>query len=304
MIKKISKYILIIILFIFITGCNVSKNNNDELTDYENDLKVYFINVGQADCSFIMLPNGENILIDAGLDHATSFDESNFPSWNNIVDILTLENIEVIDYVIVTHNHSDHYYYIDEIIKNYTVEGIYVSGSTSTNYTYLKLLETIDEYNVPMYEVYSGQKIIDEASLTFQVLHTLKLNNPEDANICSVITKLTYINKSFLFMGDAGSNKNDGEIVLLKINADIKSDVLKVGHHGSPYASSEDFLKRVRPQYSVITTANITITNHPYKSALDRLKKYSENILQSKNDGTILFVCNGYELNLYTHIGE
>lgn len=305
MIKKISKYIILILLFLTLIGCNNPVDEPEIIyPNYERDLKVYFINVGQADCSFIMLPNGENILIDAGLDHATSFNENNFPSWDNIVTVLDMENIEIIDYVIITHSHNDHYYYIGDIIKNYTVEGVYTSGSTSTNYTYLQLLHTIDNYNIPMYDVYSGQKIIDEEYLEFQVLHTLKINNPEDANICSVITKLTYINKSFLFTGDAGSKENDGETVLLKINADIKSDVLKVGHHGSPYSSSDAFIKKVSPQFAVITTAKYTITGHPYKMALDILKKYSDTILQSKDDGTILFISDGFELEVYTHIGE
>ena len=92
---------------------------------YDRDLKVYFINVGQADCIFIMLPNGKNLMIDAGLDHATSFNENNFPSWKNITTILNMENISIIDYVIVTHNHSDHYNYIPNILSNYNVKKVY-----------------------------------------------------------------------------------------------------------------------------------------------------------------------------------
>ena len=56
-------------------------------SNYKENLRVYFINVGQADCCLIMLPNGETVLIDAGLDHATSFGDNSFPSWNNIKTI-------------------------------------------------------------------------------------------------------------------------------------------------------------------------------------------------------------------------
>lgn len=301
--KKIIKLIYLIILCIIAIGCNNQPIENNPIV-YDKDLKVYFINVGQADCSLIMLPNGENILIDAGLDHATSFDESNFPSWDNIKKIFDIENITIIDYVIITHSHTDHYYFIQDIIEQYTVESVYISGSTSTNYTYLDLLNTIDEYNVPLYEVYMGQKIIDIEKIEFQVLCTQKINNPEDANMCSVITKLTYDTRSFLFMGDAGSKENDGEDILLKINADIKCDVLKVGHHGSAYSSSREFLMKVLPEYAVITTANFTTTGHPHKSALERLQYYSKKIVQTKTEGTILFTSDGTSLDIYTHIGE
>ena len=76
--KKFIKIIYFILIIILLCGCkNIESPNNE---GYTEDLKVYFINVGQADCTFIMLPNNETILIDAGLDHATSFDDNNFPN--------------------------------------------------------------------------------------------------------------------------------------------------------------------------------------------------------------------------------
>ena len=80
-----------------------------------------------------------------------------------------------------------------------------------------------------MHEVYMGQNIIQDKNITFQVLYTLKQSNPEDANYCSVVTKLTYENKSFLFMGDGGYQDGDVEPALLKMKLNLKSDVLKVG---------------------------------------------------------------------------
>jgi len=272
---------------------------------YDRDLKVYFINVGQADCIFIMLPNGKNLMIDAGLDHATSFNENNFPSWKNITTILNMENISIIDYVIVTHNHSDHYNYIPNILSNYNVKKVYMSGTTTTSYAYLNILETMDRLDIEGVEVSVGDKLIDEEQLILQVVSTKKEDNPEDVNFNSVCVKLTYNQKSFLFMGDAGcKTKEDGEYIAMNSGIDLKSDVLKVGHHGSTYASSRDFLKLVLPEYAVITTSSITSTGHPHTSALNRLKSFTNNILQSKTDGTILFISNGLNLKLETHVGE
>ena len=300
--KKIIKIIYIVLLLVILCGCGPIEGPNDD--GYTEDLKVYFINVGQADCSFIMLPNGENILIDAGLDHATSFGENDFPSWDNIQIVLTLEKIDTINHIVITHPHTDHYYYISDIIKNYTVQNIYHSGTTVTNYTYLDLLKVINDYKIPMHEVYMGQNIIEDKNIVFQVLYTLKRNNPEDANFCSVVTKLTYNQKSFLFMGDGGSKEGDVEEAIIKMNVDIKSDVLKVGHHGSTYASSQEFINRVYPEYAFISCAKVTSTGHPHKKALERIAMRCRNILQSRNDGTILFITNGIVIEYKTHIGE
>lgn len=300
--KKFIKIIYFILIIILLCGCKNIENPNNE--GYTEDLKVYFINVGQADCTFIMLPNNETILIDAGLDHATSFDENDFPSWDNIVSVLTLESIKTIDHIVITHPHTDHYYFIGDIIKNYEVKNIYHSGTIVTNYTYLDLLKIINEFKIPTYEVYMGQNIIQDKNITFQVLYTLKKNNPEDANFCSVVTKLTYNQKSFLFMGDGGSKEGDVEEALLKMNVDIKSDVLKVGHHGSTYASSKEFINKVYPEYAFISCAKVTSTGHPHKKALDRISSCCKKILQSRNDGTILFITDGININYQTHIGE
>ncbi len=281
-----------------------------DVTNITGQLKVYFINVGQADCLLIILPNGKTIMIDAGLDHATIYGENNFPSWNNIVTILTLENIKQIDYFLITHNHADHYYYATNIISGYNVQGVYMSGTTSTNTAYKNILSTINKLNIPLFEVSMGEKIIDEDGILFQVVSTQKLNNPSDTNKCSVVTKLTYGENSFLFMGDAGTKSSnedgitDGEYIALNGNIDLKADVLKVGHHGTSYGSSKEFLKKVQPEYSVITTSNITSTGHPHSSCLSRLITYSRFVLQSKNDGTILFISDGKTLESFTHIGE
>ena len=279
---------------------------------YQNQgqLKVYFVNVGQADCSLIILPNGKTIMIDAGLDHATIYGDNNFQSWQNITKILSLENITTLDYFVITHNHADHYYYAVNILNGYDVKSVYMSGTTSTNSTYRNILSTINRLNIPLYEVSVGQKIIDDKGLVFQVAMTQKLNNPSDTNKASVVTQLTYGSRSFLFMGDAGTKSSssdgvtDGEHLLLKSNMDLDVDVLKVGHHGSSAGSSNEFLQKVTPTYSVITSSSISTTGHPHSSTLSRLIKYSTYVLQSKTDGTILFVSDGISLEVQKHIGE
>lgn len=297
--KKIFKVILVL-LIIMVCGCY--ENNSDQPL-YKQDLKVYFINVGQADCSLIVLPTNEVVLIDAGLDHATCYDSSiNFPSWNNIKKVFDIEMIHTINYFIITHNHADHYYYATKIINDYNVNTVVMSGSTSTNYTYLNILSAINKKNIETMIVNVKDYIINIEQITLQVISTKKEDNPEDANSCSVATKLTYNEKSFIFTGDMGYN--DGEVTALNSGIDLKANVLKVGHHGSAYSSGRDFLRAVQPEYAVITTSAYTTTGHPHASALNRISYYCKNIFQSKNDGTILFESNGTNLNYTLHYGE
>ncbi len=300
--NKIKKLLLPILCLIIFAGCG---NTDDISPTYDHLLQVYFINVGQADATLIILPNEETILIDAGLDHATTFDSSiAFPSWNNIQEVFDLVNIEKINHLVITHYHSDHIYFIANIINNYPVEFVYISGSTSTSQMYNNIVQSIRNSQAIIYKVSVGDKLLNEKKLLWQVVSTQAIKNPEDPNITSIATKLTYNEISFMFTGDMGSSVDDGEKIALNSNIDLKSDVLKVGHHGSAYASGVAFLSAVSPKYAIITTSSYTTTGHPHMSALTRLFNIKAEVLQSKDDGTILFTSNGNSLEYQTHIGE
>lgn len=290
---------------IFIVGCVEDIPLNDRpVKENLKELKVFFVDVGQADCSIIILPTKEVIMIDAGLDHATIYDSTiNYPSWNNIHQVLEAENITTINYFILTHMHADHYYFATKIMNEYIVNTVVLSGTTSTTTAYYNILNTIENKNIDCQIVSVGEKIIVRDQILMQVIATKKEDNPDNLNYCSVATKLTYNNIAFVFTGDIGYNKDDGEEIALNSGIDLKANVLKVPHHGSTYSSGRDFLRAVNPDYAILTTSNYTTTGHPHKKALDRLSYYCENILQTKDQGTILFRTNGIELNCESHYG-
>jgi competence protein ComEC len=271
-----------------------------EVISGEDQLKVFFIDVGQADSTLIILPNKETILIDAGLDHNSTMGDGDFPSWNNIQRVLSEQNVKTINHLIISHNHSDHYYFIPEIVEGYDVKNVYTSGSTNPNKQYQYIMQSIKDAGLFVHVVGVGDKIIGEKYLTFQVVATKNVKNEDNPNYSSIITRLQFYNKSFLFTGDAGSARGDGEEAALNSGLTLKSDVLKVGHHGSSLSSNARFLNAVMPKYAVITTANITTTGHPHNSALLRIKNTGATIYQSKDNGTITFVTDGFDIQLKT----
>ena len=265
-----------------------------------SSMRVYFVDVGQADCMIAILPNEEVLMIDCGLDYESTMGDEKYPSWAHIEEILTRENIQVIDHLIITHNHSDHYYYVPELIASYEVKHIYSSGSVRYNSQYLMIMRSIEYAGLTVEVLKTGDFIIDEGPLTLQVVATQVVEEDEDINYSSVMTKLTYYNRSFMLTGDAGSDPGDGEPIALASGIDLNSDVLKVGHHGSMYASGTSFLQAVTPLFAIITTAQVTSTGHPHNSALDRLASIEATILQSKDYGTILFTTDGFDLSYTT----
>lgn len=292
--RKIRKIIciiigIIIVLFILLNGdfinnatASVSNiNNSNENNNVDGSLSVHFIDVGQGDCIYIN--QGEyNMLIDAG----------NNEDGEKLVSYLKSLNVNGFDYVIGTHPHEDHIGGMDDIINNFEIENYYMPDKLSTTKTFEDVLDALDakglSYNVP--------KIDDEFKLgdaTFKVIYSGDDTN--DINDSSIVLKMTYGDNSFLFTGDATSNVE--EIIL---NKDIKSDVLKVAHHGSSYSSTTEFLDKVNPKYAVISVGTNNSYNHPASITLQKLSNRDITVYRTDLDGTIIFTSDGTNLSVQT----
>ncbi len=292
--KKIRKIIciiigIIIVLFILLNGdfinnatASVSNiNNSNENNNVDGSLSVHFIDVGQGDCIYIN--QGEyNMLIDAG----------NNEDGEKLVSYLKSLNVNGFDYVIGTHPHEDHIGGMDDIINNFEIENYYMPDKLSTTKTFEDVLDALDakglSYNVP--------KIDDEFKLgdaTFKVIYSGDDTN--DINDSSIVLKMTYGDNSFLFTGDATSNVE--EIIL---NKDIKSDVLKVAHHGSSYSSTTEFLDKVDPKYAIISVGTNNSYNHPASITLQKLSNRDIKVYRTDLDGTIIFTSDGTNLSVQT----
>lgn len=293
--KKIRKIIciiigIIIVLFILLNGdfinnatASVSNiNNSNENNNVDGSLSVHFIDVGQGDCIYIN--QGEyNMLIDAG----------NNEDGEKLVSYLKSLNVNGFDYVIGTHPHEDHIGGMDDIINNFEIDNYYMPDKLSTTKTFEDVLDALDNKGLS----YTVPNIDDEFKLgdaTFKVIYSGDDTN--DINDSSIVLKMTYGDNSFLFTGDATSNVE--EIIL---NKDIKSDVLKVAHHGSSYSSTTEFLDKVNPKYAVISVGKNNSYNHPASITLQKLSNRDIKVYRTDLDGTIIFTSDGTNLSVQTN---
>lgn len=292
--KKIRKIIciiigIIIVLFILLNGdfinnatASVSNiNNSNENNNVDGSLSVHFIDVGQGDCIYIN--QGEyNMLIDAG----------NNEDGEKLVSYLKNLNVNGFDYVIGTHPHEDHIGGMDDIINNFEIDNYYMPDKLSTTKTFEDVLDALDNKGLS----YTVPNIDDEFKLgdaTFKVIYSGDDTN--DINDSSIVLKMTYGDNTFLFTGDATSNVE--EIIL---NKDIKSDVLKVAHHGSSYSSTTEFLDKVDPKYAIISVGKNNSYNHPASITLQKLSNRDIKVYRTDLDGTIIFTSDGTNLSVQT----
>lgn len=248
----------------------------EEIEMFSDDMVVHFIDVGQGDSTFIELPNGEAMLIDAG-----ESDQA-----NKVITYIHSQGYDTIDYVVATHAHSDHIGGLPDVLENFNIENFYMTSAVATTQIYEKMLYDVQNSGANIHDVMAGDVILDEANLLIEVVGPKVIDEGEQNNN-SVIVKLTYGDDKFLFTGDAEKSEEDG------VWTNIKSNVLKVGHHGSDSSSTSNFLKKVEPKYAVISCGLYNSYGHPDDTVLKRLSERNIDVFRTDLQGTIVFTSNG-----------
>ncbi len=282
--KKLIVLVILLLSYAYTTFINTENKNQegpikerkteDVIFADENTLNVYFIDVGQAD-SILLENKGHYMLIDAG----------NNEDGPKLVNYFNEQDIKEFDYVVGTHAHEDHIGGMDDIIKNFKINNFYMPDAITTTKTFEDVLDALEETNV----IFQTPKVNQTFNLQDTTITTLSVTADEkNLNDTSIVLKVKHGTNTFLFMGDA-STKIEKNL----LNKDIKSDVLKVGHHGSRYSTSLEFLKQVSPEYAVISVGENNTYKHPHEEILKRLEEQNIQIYRTDKQGTILAKSNG-----------
>lgn len=246
-----------------------------------HDLKIYFIDVGQGDSCLIITPKGKSILIDSG-------GSENYDIGKNIVLPYLLDRgLISLDYILISHFDTDHCDGFNYILKNIKVKNVIISKQSELTENFTKINTIIKEKNIKVIVV-SDENIINLDKYTKLEIFSSQ-NKYKDINDNSIVAKLTAYNFSILFTGDASE---EIEKQLLNKELNIKADILKVSHHGSKTATSEEFLKKVSPKIALIGVGKKNKFGHPNKEVIKRLQDIKANIYRTDQMGEINIFVN------------
>lgn len=275
--------------------------------DEFKDLQINFLDVGQGDCIVIELPDDKTMMIDTG-------DTSN-ANEQVISEFLASNNITYIDYFLLTHSDEDHVGNADWLIDNYAVRYIFRPNVYSVHSKTDDLPETFNRkvtggfkcntvcYSDFLISAYNEQDCTIEyfnkdsdftntmtcngESMTYTFDFLTPVAKREDVkygdpNNYSPIMTLEYAGKKVMFTGDAEEDMI--EEFCENYGDDINVDILKVGHHGSENATTDEFVADIDPEYAVIQCGKGNDYGHPHKDALDRLILHDSQMKIYRND--------------------
>ena len=250
----------------------------------KKDLKIYFVDVGQGDSSFIVTPKNKTILIDGGGSTSQDFDVGK----STLIPYLLDRGYRKIDYMFISHFDEDHVGALLTVLEELKVNRVFISKQEESSSNYERFLKIIDKKKIPVLIIKIGDRINIEKNIFFYFLWP-KEEQIEDniLNNNAIVMKLNYNKFSMLFTGDI-EKKAEEEICNTYGKSNVlESTILKVAHHGSKTSSTEEFLEKTKPIISLIGVGKNNLFKHPSDEVISRLEEMNIKIYRTDVNGEI-----------------
>jgi competence protein ComEC len=208
--------------------------------------------------------------------------------------------LDRVDYVLATHADADHIDGLNDVARNFKVRGAIVARTPVDETEYLRFAATMKEVGVPVDKIGAGD-VLRFGDVSAQVLWP-PANRDDRApsrNNDSVMLLVRYGDKSLLLTGDI---EKEGEAAVLSEGVDLKSDLVKVAHHGSKTSSIVAFVAATRPSLAIISVGRTSMFGHPNKDVVERWRGSGAEVMTTGQRGTISVVTDGRALKVSTFV--
>ncbi len=276
---------VVIVFFIYLIRPHMANDN----------FSITFLDVGQGESSVLKLPGDDVMIIDGGM---------NKPDMGRrvIAPFLRSRAIDTVDYLVVSHAHPDHFGGFRYILEHFQVREIWTNGDTIA----LKpQILNISEKQKVRHRVLKRGDMLGTDRYTITILHPYQsfyADSPRgvfsNENSSSLVLNVEAEDISILFTGDI---EEEAEENILYADIWLKSDIMKIPHHGGRTSSSSAFIKSVQPQVAVVSAGRNNPFHHPHTSAMQRYRDEGVNIFRTDRDGAVsVKIKNGrYEVTTY-----
>jgi competence protein ComEC len=271
---------------------------------FQKDLRLSFIDVGHGDSILIEFPQGKRMLIDGGGLYDDRFDTGK----NVIAPFLWSRKIRRIDALVLTHPDPDHLKGLNFIASQFSIGQFWDNGFQTESESYLELRKILNERKIRTQSLNEEMPPQTINGVEISVLNPpmwrvtqRRTQNPRDMNNASLVMKLRFKNVSVLLTGDIGK---EAEERMLRRDYLLRSDILKIPHHGSSSSSSTPFLERVKPTHAILSVGERNIGRLPHPEVLKRYLQVGSKILRTDKHGAITVMTDGETIDVKPFLEE
>ncbi|MBI2048760.1 MAG: MBL fold metallo-hydrolase [Parcubacteria group bacterium] len=243
-------------------------------------LTVHFLDVGQGDAIFIESPTGVQILIDGGRDRSVLRELGEVMPWYD----------RTIDVMIPTHPDADHIAGLIDVLDRFAVARVLESSVQGDTDLWRTLEDAIEAEGAERTTALRGQSIDLGGGARLDILFPDRDVPHIETNTGSIVARLVYGDIAFMLTGDSPQAI---EKYLLSLQDNLKSDVLKAGHHGSKTSSSKEFVEAVHPRFAVFSRGCANSYGHPHAEVVTLFEELTIPVLDTCKKGRISFISDG-----------
>jgi len=278
----------------------------------DGKLHVEFLDVGQGDCALLTMPDGTTVLVDGGGRPAIgsndsegerddAFERDSRSIGERVVsEYLWSRGLDRVDYIVATHADADHIDGLSDVVRNFSVRGAIVARTPSVDAEFARFAETMRQAQVPLHVVGAGDAM-NIGSVTFEVLWPPPNPAGSSGNNDSALLRVRMGDRAILLTGDI---EKEGEARVLTEGIDLRSDIVKVAHHGSRTSSIPAFVNATRASLAVISVGRSSMFGHPHQEVVERWRASGAQVMTTGEKGTISVVTDGRGLSVSTFVRE
>jgi competence protein ComEC len=277
-------------------------------------LRIDFLDVGQGDSALLTMPDGTTLLVDGGGQPSfnrgsaapTPGDDEAFTRDTRSIgeavvsEYLWWRGLDHVDYVLATHADADHIQGLSDVLSNFRTRGALVARAPPGDAEFQQLAAAAQRNGVPL-EIIGAGDVLQFGAVRIEVLwptQTLNGAGPSRNNQ-SLVLRVRHGETTILLTGDI---EKETEAALVSRGVDLRSDVVKVPHHGSRTSSTDAFVKATNPSVALISVGRTSIFGHPHKEVVERWRLSGAQVLTTGERGTITVATDGRSLNVGTFI--
>jgi competence protein ComEC len=262
----------------------------------EGKLRIDFLDVGQGDAALLTMPDRRTLLVDGGGATNPSQNKTDRRSIGEAVvsEYLWWGGLDTVDYVLPTHADTDHIDGLNDVVRNFTVHGALVARAPANDPEFAKFSETLAVTGTQVVRIQAGD-LLRFGEVEIEVLWPRAEVGEFSRNNDSTVLRVGFLRHSILLTGDI---EKGGERALVAEGRDLRTDLVKVPHHGSKSSSTALFVEATKARVAVISVGKNSLFGHPHREVVERWEASGAQVLTTGECGTITVVTDGTELTV------